>query len=141
MGLRVTLATLTAFLAVSAIAGALFVVPALPREYLVRGPFTDYTIPAVALGLLVGGSALLATVMTLLRPAIGAIIAIISGVMIIIFELVEIAIVGLTAIEQPTQLFAWLQEFYLMLGGGIIALAVVLWRQTQRRILRPAFLT
>lgn len=140
MGLRVTLAALSAFLAVGAIASALFVVPGLPRAYLLRGPFTDYTVPALALGLLVGGSALVAAVMVLVRPALGALIAILAGTAIIIFELVEIAIVGLTAIAQPTEPVAWLQIFYLALGALIIALGAMLWRRTRRRTLRPAFL-
>lgn len=140
LGLRITLATLTAFLAISAIGGALFAVPSIPKEYLLRGPFTDYTIPALALGILVGGSALLAAVMVMLRPAAGALIAILSGIVIILFELVEIAVVGLTALDQPAQPVAWLQEFFIVLGGVIIALGVMLWRGTQQRVLRPAFL-
>lgn len=140
VGLRLTLAALDAFLAIGAIAGALFVVPSMPREYLLRGPFTDFTIPALALGVLVGGSALLAALFVLVKPAMGALIAILSGVAIIIFELVEIAIVGLTAIERPAELDAWLQVFYLALGAVIVALGVMLWRRTQRRVLRPAFL-
>ncbi len=141
LALRLTLAALVMFLAITAIAGALFVVPTMPRDYLLRGPFTDYTIPALALGVLVGGSALIAAALISLKPAAGALIAILSGVAIIIFELVEIAVVGLTALDQPSQPFAWLQEFYIALGGVIIALGVMLWRRTQRRILRPAFLS
>lgn len=137
--LRLTLAAVTAFLAVTAIAGAVFAIPTLPNEYLLRGPFTDYTIPALALGILVGGSALLAAVLVLLRPVAGALIAILSGVLIVIFELVEIAVIGLTAVDQPTQPVAWLQEFYLAVGAIIIALGVILWRRTQRLVLRPAF--
>jgi hypothetical protein len=140
IGLRLTLSALDAVLAIGAIAGALFVVPGLPRDFLLRGPFTDYTVPALALGILVGGSALVAAVMVLARPAVGALIAILSGVAIIVFELVEIAVVGLTAIAQPTEPAAWLQIFYLALGALIIALGAGLWRRTQRRALRPAFL-
>jgi hypothetical protein len=141
LGLRLTLAALDAFLAFGAIAGALLVVPTLPREYLLRGPFTDYTFPALALGTVVGGSALIAAIMVLLRPAWGAAIAIFSGVAIIIFELVEIAVVGLTAIDQPGEPAAWLQVFFLVIGALIIALGASLWRGTRRRALRPAFLS
>ena len=140
IGLRLTLAALAAFLAITAIGGALFAVPTIPKEYLLWGPFTDFTIPALALGILVGGSALLAAMLVLLRPAAGAVIAILSGAMIIVFELVEIAVVGLSIVDQITQPVAWLQEFYLALGGVIIALGVTLWSRTQRRVLRPAFL-
>ena len=140
MGLRLTLSALDAFLAIGAIAGALFVVPGLPRDYLLRGPFTDYTIPALALGVLVGGSALVAAVMVLVRPALGALIAVLSGVAIIVFELVEIAVVGLIAVAQPAEPVAWLQIFYLALGALIMALGAGLWHRTQRRTLRPASL-
>jgi hypothetical protein len=138
MGLRLTLSVLDAFLAIGAIAGALFVVPGLPRDYLLRGPFTDYTIPALALGILVGGSALVAAIMVLVRPALGALIATLSGAAIIVFELVEIAVVGLIAVAQPTEPVAWLQIFYLALGALIMALGAGLWYRTQRRTVRPA---
>ena len=46
---RGLLAGLTAFLAVTTIAGAVFVVPTLPPEWLVGSIFTDYTVPAAAL--------------------------------------------------------------------------------------------
>ncbi len=141
LGLRLTLAGLAAFLAITAFAGAFFVIPTLPSEYLLRGPFTDYMVPALALGIIVGGSALLAGIMVLVRPAIGAMIAFLSGVAIIIFELVEIAVIGLTAVDQPAQPAAWLQVFYIALGVVIMALGVTLWRRAQQRVLRPMALT
>jgi len=53
---RVALVVLLALQAAGAIFGAIFVVPSQPVEHLKVLP--DYTIPALALGLLVGGSAL-----------------------------------------------------------------------------------
>lgn len=51
---RLVLAVLAAFVAISAIPSAVLVVPTLPTDWLARGPFSDYTIPAIALGVLVG---------------------------------------------------------------------------------------
>ena len=60
-GLRGTIAALAAFMALTAIQGAIFVVPTMPRSVLHQGIlalFSDFTIPALALGVLCGGAAL-----------------------------------------------------------------------------------
>src|SRR5678815_715998 len=64
--LRGTIAALAAFLALTAIQGAIFVVPAMPQSVLHQGIlalFSDFTIPALALGVLCGGAALVTFVM------------------------------------------------------------------------------
>jgi hypothetical protein len=124
-GVRITLTALAAFLALTAIDGAIFLVPTIPVDWLKQGPFTDFTIPALALGILCGGSALVAAGATLVRPRIGALAAIVAGAMIVGFELVEIAVVGFTAAESPSQPVAWLQVFYLLLGTVVALLAHV----------------
>ncbi len=115
---RIGLIALDAFVAFTAIFGALFVVQTIPLEWLKHGPFTDYTIPALALGILVGGSSTVAAVLLLVRPSAGAVATIVAGAMIIGFELVEIGVVGFTLIEyDASQPQAWLQVFYLALGS------------------------
>ena len=126
--MRLTLAALELFLAATTIWGAIFVVPALPHDYLRWGLFSDFTIPALALGVLCGGSALAALVAVLARPRLGALIAVVSGVMMIGFELVEIAVVGFTAVMSPEQPVAWLQAFYLAFGAAVMLLGARLWK-------------
>lgn len=130
-GLRSGLVALAALTAFTAIQGAIFVVPTLPLDWLHKGlvtPFTDYTIPALALGVLCGGAALLALVTVLLRPRLGGLVSLVAGVLMIGFELVEIAVVGFTPVLDPTQPQSWLQVFYLVVGALLAALGVRLWR-------------
>ncbi len=130
-GLRGGLIALEAFMAATAIWGAAFVVPTIPLDWLNKGliaPFTDTTIPALALGILCGGSALVALVALIVRPRLGALLAILSGALMIGFELVEILVVGFTPVMYPDQFPAWLQPFYILLGAVIVLLGERLWR-------------
>ncbi|HZC04087.1 MAG TPA: hypothetical protein VE338_00445 [Ktedonobacterales bacterium] len=132
VGLRATIVALEAFIATTAISGAIFVLPTIPAEWLQRGlitPFTDTTIPALALGVLCGGSALAAMVAVAFRPRLGALLAMLSGVIMVGFELVEIVVVGFTPLLYPTQPPAWLQPFYIALGLAVAALGARLWKQ------------
>jgi len=91
---RVALVTLEIFLALTAIYGAIYVVPVQPRGLLAGSLFTDYTLPALGLGIVVGGGALAAAVAVVLRPRIGMLLSVLSGGSIIVFELVETSVVG-----------------------------------------------
>lgn len=130
-GLRGALGALTAFMAVTAIAGAIFVVPSMPRSVLHAGPlalFADYTIPALALGILCGGSALAAFVTVLIWPRVGALASVLAGACMMLFEVVEIVVVGFTPAQTPDQFPAWLQVIYLALGGALVILGARLWQ-------------
>lgn len=130
LGLRAALFGLEGFIAVTAITGAIFVLPTIPAEWLRRGvitPFSDTTIPALALGVLCGGSALAAMIASAARPRLGALLAVASGAMMVGFELVEILVVGFTPLLYPTQPPAWLQPFYIALGLAVMMLGARLW--------------
>jgi hypothetical protein len=126
--LRGLLVALEAILALTALISAVIVVPSLPVVWLQRGPLTGYTIPALALGVICGGTALAALVAVIVKPRIGALLSIVAGAAIIAFELVEVVIVGLTAIASPGLPAAWLQEVYILLGLAIILLGARLWK-------------
>ena len=129
--LRALLIGLEAFVAATALWGAIFVVPTIPQEWLRKGvitPFTDTTIPALALGVLCGGVALAAVVALLARPRLGALLAIASGVIMVGFEFVEILVVGFTPVMYPTQFPAWLQPLYILVGLVTALLGARLWR-------------
>lgn len=129
--LRIPLVALEAFVALTAIYGAIFSVPTIPPEWLRAGliaPFADATIPALALGIVCGGTALIALISVLAWPRIGAAISIVAGAALIIFELVEMLIVGFTAAMYPTQPVAWFQLLYIAIGVIITLLGARLWK-------------
>jgi hypothetical protein len=125
--LRGSLAGLTAFMALTAIYGAIFVVPTMPRAVLRQGLlalFPDFTIPALALGVLCGGSAVVAFVAVLARPRLGGLTSVVAGILMIAFELVEIVVVGFTPVMAPDQFPAWLQVVYLIIGAALVILGM-----------------
>jgi hypothetical protein len=71
--------------------------------------------------------ALIALLALILRPRLGGVDAIIAGVVMIACELVEIAVIGFTATQEPTQPQSWLQVLYLMVGAALVILGARLW--------------
>ena len=146
-----TLVGLNLFLAANAVAGALWVVPTLPGDWLAGTPFADYTIPAVALGVVVGLGALSAAILLIVRAQAGAFTSGVVGAGMMIFELVETSVVGgdiwlhllglapvgkglpatdVTGIPAPLgiPLPLWQQPLFFLLGLAILVLAGSLWR-------------
>lgn len=135
LALRIMLIALATFVALTAILGAMFALPTMPVEWLKKGlitPFIDYTIPALALGVVCGGSALAAIFALVFRPNIGGVIALIAGIMMVGFELVEIFVVGFTPLLYPTQPQGWLQVVYLLVGALMALFGWRLWRMTSK---------
>jgi len=90
---RVGLAILDGFLGLTAAAGGLclllrvpYVTP--PTDLLAGSPFGDYTIPGLALFILVGGGALLATLLVLNHAPLGPAFSALAGLMILVFDAV-----------------------------------------------------
>jgi len=130
-GARVGVLILNGFVAISAIAGAIWVVPTMPMEWIKYGPFTDWTIPAIALGA-VGVFAAVTFVALLWRPWLGALLSILAGVAMVVFELVEIGVVGWTLSDPTLSGFQKsLQLVYLIVGSGQALLGWWLWRSTR----------
>lgn len=128
---RGALLVISAFIALTAIPGAIWVVPTIPIEWLKRGPFTDFTLPALALGF-VGVLAAATFVALVIRPWLGAIASIVTGAAMVAFELVEIVVVGWTLSDPgPAYPQSWLQLVYLVLGSAQAILGLVLWRRTR----------
>jgi peptidoglycan/LPS O-acetylase OafA/YrhL len=123
---RIALAILDGFLGITAAVGGVclllrvsFVTP--PADLLDGSPFTSYTIPGLALLALVGGGGLLATILTARRSPWGTLASALAGVMIIIFEAVELVVIGFTG----------LLAFYMLLGVAILAVAAHLFALDQ----------
>jgi hypothetical protein len=129
--LRVVLFVLASFVAFTAIYGAFFVIPDLPPEWLDGGPFPDYMIPSLALGLIVGPLAIASAIAVIVRPELAGAVAMVAGATMIAFELVEVAVVGLAIVEYGTdQPVAWLQIVYLVVGLVQLLVGYALWRAT-----------
>lgn len=127
---RGLLAVLSGFIALTAIGGAIFVVPGLPAEWIEGSVFADYTIPALALGV-VGGLSLVTFALVIVRPEYAGMFAALTGAGMVAFELVEIWAVGFSLIEYgPAEPFAWLQVGYLAVGALTAATGVALWGAT-----------
>lgn len=125
---RIALLVLNALLAVGAIGGAIWAVPAIPLEWMKAGPFDDFTIPALALGF-VGIVAAAAFVAVLVRPWLGALASILAGSVLLVFLLVEIAVVGWTPADPALndQFQAWLQPIFIGVGVALIGFGIGLW--------------
>jgi len=128
---RGLLAVLSAFIAVTTILGAIFVVPDLPREWIAGSVFGDYAVPALALGF-VGGLAVVSFVFVIVQPAYAGVLAAITGAAMVTFELVEIWVVGFSLVEYGIgEPVAWLQVVYLAVGTLTAVAGVALWQGTR----------
>jgi hypothetical protein len=129
---RIALLVLNALVAISAIAGAIWVVPTMPLEWIKSGPFDDWTIPALALGF-VGTLAAGSFVAVLVKPWLGALASVVAGAAMISFELVEIAVVGWTLSDPELGGYfqAWFQPIYLAVATGQVLLGMRFWLAVQ----------
>ena len=138
LGTRATIVALGLFIGLTAVVSAVTVVPALPRDWLAGGPFQDYTVPAIALAA-VGLAALASAIAAVVRPARAGAVAIVAGITMVVFELVQIAIVGLAlaeyGVERPE---SWLQIVYIMAGSVLAAAGESLWNATALDRAHPA---
>jgi hypothetical protein len=114
---RTLLLDLNLFLGFTAVAGGVALLVGwikIPLSSLAGSPFSDYTVPAVLLTLVIGGSAMLAARLVHLGNSLGLPASAIAGGAIIVFEIVEWSVIG----------FAWLQAAYMAIGVLIVSLAV-----------------
>lgn len=121
--LRTLLLILTVFLSLSAIPGGfmlLFGVYAPPVEQLAGSVFSSFLVPGLALLLVVGGSAVLASTLFLRRSRFAPIAAAFAGVIVMSFEFVEVLVVG----SPPGPAFV-MQVVYF--GIGLTLVGASLW--------------
>jgi hypothetical protein len=113
---------LNAFLAVTAIGGGVCLLSGLnapPVEFLRGSPFHGYLVPGLALTVLVGGSAAVAFVLVLRRSRHAVRANLLAAAAIIIFETVEIAVIG-----SPAGVARNLQLVYFSAGFAIGGIAL-----------------
>jgi hypothetical protein len=125
-GLRVSLVVLLVFLGLTAVAGGFLLLTGggAPGVELLRGsPFSDYTVPGLALLVIVGGGGLAAAFLVARHHALGLPAAGVAGFGMVCFEIVEILVLR----YQTTGALIW-QLFGIALGLVIMVLAAALWR-------------
>lgn len=94
---RLIIGLVTGFIALTAIGGGIALLVGLenarfPLEWLEGTPFKDYTIPALLLAIVVGGSALVACVAIFLGHSLALLASMVAGVIMIGYIVVEVLI-------------------------------------------------
>lgn len=123
---RITLIALALFGAISAIGGGIAILVGsieFPLEWLTGTPFRSYTIPGLVLTFIVGGSHLLAGVALIRRDDWGVPAAAMTGLIMIVWIIVEIALVG----SEPG-IMRQLQTICMIIGLFELGLAALLWK-------------
>ncbi len=123
--LRMLLIVLNIFLALTAFGGGIqlltgFYVP--PVEMLEGSPFKDYTIPGLALGLIVGGGALIAAILLIRKNKFAPLTSAFAGLIIMVFEFVEVLAIGF-----PEGAAGFMQLLYFGLGMVIVVASLSQW--------------
>lgn len=121
---QAALGTLLGLQGVGAIGGAIFVVPNLPIDNLKSAIFPDYTMPALGLGVIVGGGSLLALLLLLLRSRYARLCALGAGLAVMVFEIIEVTAMKGSVFTDPGQILLWQQPLWFLIGAVIVVLAV-----------------
>lgn len=128
--LQIIIGVITALISLSAIWGCLALLfgtsqsgeaggrASFPLAWLQDTPFGDYTVPALILGLAVGGSSLLATFLLFTGRAKGALAACVAGLLMAGYIIGEVSLLR--------QGFSWIEGVYFGLGLLIFALGAAL---------------
>ena len=138
--MRISIFILVVFGALTTLAGGIGLLTgaiAAPLEWLEGSPFVDYTIPGLALAIIVGGSMLLAAATIFTGREIGVLASALAGLFMIGFEVVEIAVVD-SSVGNWLSIAVALQAIFSVLGLAIFGLATYLWMAEYRSLHFPS---
>lgn len=127
--LRASIVVITAFIALTAIGGGIAIlleVDEFPLEWLRDTPFEDYTIPALILAIVVGGSSLIAGIAVVLRSGFAALASMVAGVVMAGYIVIEVLI-----LKQVPPGPTFIEAMYFVLGLSVFLLGTTL-RRTER---------
>ncbi len=128
---RITIGIIAGFIALTAIGGGIAILTGIdpfPPEWLVGTPFPDYTIPALLLSVVVGGSALIAAIAIFMRGNKGLMAAMLAGAIMMGYIIVEVLILKQMP-PGPTPI----EIFYFVLGLLLFGLGAYLWNVEVRQ--------
>jgi hypothetical protein len=101
---RVVLGVVLAFGALNAFGGALYGLggaEGVPREWLDGSPFSDYVVPSLFLGIVVGGAFAIASIAVAARRASARTLALAAGAIVLAWLAAQLAIIGYVSWMQP----------------------------------------
>src|SRR3954452_12210390 len=101
---RWTLAAIESLVAVNALGGMAYALggaPAVPEEWLDDTPFGSYLVPALYLGVVVGGSSLAAAYATIRDPRRARVAAFGSSAVMVSWIVAQVAVIGYRSALQP----------------------------------------
>lgn len=130
-GIRIALAVIEVLIGLGAIGGGIAILIGafdqwLPLAWLHGTPFNDYTIPGLTLAIVVGGGMLLAAATVFIQREVTVLLSAAMGLIMIGFEIVEVAIVD--RYEQALVPSTVAQQvLFSVLGLVIFGLATYLW--------------
>lgn len=122
---RIIIGVLAGFIALTAIGGGIAIltgVDEFPLEWLGGTPFSDYTIPALLLAIVVSGRSLIAAVTIFIGRKVGVLASMTAGLIMAGFIVVEVLI-----LKQVPPGPTLIESIYFGLGLVIFGLAVYLW--------------
>jgi hypothetical protein len=126
-GLRAALVIADAFVALAAIGGGLALALGMesgrfPLGWLAGTPFADYVLPGLLLGVVVGGSAAVATVMTVRDARTGGIASMVAGAILAGWIIGEIVVLtGDAEVVSPTEAFFFVVALAVVTLGAAVA--------------------
>lgn len=141
---RIAIGMLAAFIALSAIGGGIAMLlgtyqhsvlveagtgAQFPVEWLRNTPFSDYTIPALVLAIVVGGSSLIATVTVFTGREVGVLASMAAGLIMVGYIAVEVV-----TLKQVPPGPTWVEGVYFGLGLVAFGMATYLWMAEDRRL-------
>lgn len=119
---RISAVTIDAIAGVLAVAGCIGLLGGgiqFPAAWLLGTPFSDYTVPALILGVVVGGSALVAAAVTALASReVGALATAAAGAVMLGWIVGELALIGYVSWMQPAMFIYGL----IMIGAAALLL-------------------
>ena len=111
MSIRTLLGALFAFGALNAFAGGYYGLSGaegVPREWLAGSPFSDYVVPSLVLFVVVGGALALAAIMVFRGHPLARAIACVAAAVLLVWIVVQVAIIGYVSWMQPATFAAGL---------------------------------
>jgi len=134
--IRIALFVIEAFIGLSAIQGGIALLrgafdQVVPVAWLAGTPFSDYTIPALVLVIVVGGSALLAAATVFIHREWAVLVSVLAGLLMVGYLVVEVvSLDSKVGNVLPSVLVP--QLLYFVLGLAVFGLAGSLWMREYR---------
>ncbi len=119
-------------MAVATILGALAIVLRLdsfPREWLAGSPFTDYVVPGLVLGVVVGGLTAAAAITTSRSARAGGLVSVVAGVAMAGWICGELLMLNQNGAATSPR--SPVEAVFLVLGLVMIGLGFVVWRRSR----------